>query len=146
MEGTDPGAVYDKKTLACYFSGQVEDVPDGAFQALLGRPIPEAKWDRSAPLTLEDSFYQLSYASGRAARFANWVLGRMAKRKARLGEPDPVSLFIRNMPFRGLADTRFALGALDMANGHGFRGFGKALSAFVSARLEHRRRKKRLGL
>ena len=153
VEGTDPGAVYDKKTLACYFSGQVVDVPDEAFQALLGRPIPEAKWDRSAPLTLEDSFYQLSYASGRAARFANWVLGRMAKRKARLGEPDPVSLFIRNMPFRGLvklsnglADTRFALGALDMANGHGFRGFGKALSAFVSARLEHRRRRKRLGL
>ena len=153
VEGTDPGAVYDKKTLACYFSGQVEDVPDGAFQALLGRPIPEAKWDRSAPLTLEDSFYQLSYARGRAARFANWVLGRMAKRKARLGEPDPVSLFIRNMPFRGLvklsnglADTKFALGALDMANGHGFRGFFRALSAFASARLEHRRRKKRLGL
>ena len=64
-----------------------------------------------------------------------------------------MSLFIRNMPFRGLvklsnglADTRFALGALDMANGHGFRGFGKVLSAFVSARLEHRQRKKRLGL
>ena len=153
VEGIDPGAVYDKKTLACYFSGQVEDVPDGTFQALLGRPIPEAKWDRSAPLTLEDSFYQLSYARGRAARFANWVLGRMARRKARLGEPDPVSLFIRNMPFRGLAklsnglaDTKFALGALDMANGHGFRGFFRALSAFASARLEHRRRRKRLGL
>ena len=57
VEGTAPGAVYDKKTLACYFSGQVEDVPDEAFQALLGRPIPEAKWDRSAPLTLEDSVY-----------------------------------------------------------------------------------------
>ena len=153
VAGTDPGAVYDKKTLACYFSGRVEDVPDEAFQALLGRPIPEAKWDRSAPLTLEDSFYQLSYARGRAARFANWVLGRMARRKARLGEPDPVSLFIRNMPFRGLvklsnglADTKFALAALDMANGHGFRGFFRALSAFVSARLEHRRRRKRLGL
>ena len=69
------------------------------------------------------------------------------------GEPDPVSLFIRNMPFRGLAklsnglaDTKFALGALDMANGHGFRGFFRALSAFASARLEHRRRRKRLGL
>ena len=153
VEGTAPGAVYDREALACYFSGRVEDVPDGAFQALLGRPIPEAKWDRSAPLTLEDSFYQLSYARGRAARFANWVLGRMARRKARLGEPDPVSLFIRNMPFRGLvklsnglADTKFALGALDMANGHGFRGFFRALSAFVSARLEHRRRRKRLGL
>ena len=153
VAGTDPGAVYDREALECYFSGRVENVPDGAFQALLGRPIPEAKWDRSAPLTLEDSFYQLSYARGRAARFANWVLGRMARRKARLGEPDPVSLFIRNMPFRGLvklsnglADTKFALGALDMANGHGFRGFFRALSAFVSARLEHRRRRKRLGL
>ena len=153
VEGSAPGAVYDREALECYFSGRVEDVPDGAFETLLGRPIPEAKWDRSAPLTLEDSFYQLSYARGRAARLANWVLGRMAKRKARLGEPDPVSLFIRNMPFRGLvklsnglADTKFALGALDMANGHGFRGFGKALSAFVSTRLEHRRRRKRLGL
>ena len=153
VEGSAPGAVYDREALECYFSGRVEDVPDGAFQTLLGRPIPEAKWDRSAPLTLEDSFYQLSYARGRAARFANWVLGRMARRKARLGEPDPVSLFIRNMPFRGLvklsnglADTKFALGALDMANGHGFRGFFRALSAFVSARLEHRRRRKRLGL
>ena len=52
--------------MACYFSGQVEEVPDRAFALLLGRPIPEAKWDRSAPLTLQDSFYQLSYAKGRA--------------------------------------------------------------------------------
>ena len=153
VEGTDPGEVYDRETMACYFSGQVEEVPDRAFALLLGRPIPEAKWDRSAPLTLQDSFYQLSYAKGRAARVVNWVLNRMAGRKARRGEPDPVSLFIRNMPFRGLvklsnglADTQFALGMLDMANGHGFRGLGKALSAFAAARLEHRRRKKRLEL
>ena len=152
VAGTKPGAVYDREALACYFSGQVEDVPDEAFAALLGRPIPEARWDRSAPLTLLDSFYQLSYARGRTARFADLLLARMARRKARRGEPDPVSLFIRNMPFRGLvklsnglADTKFALGVLDMANGHGFRGFGKAAAAFVSARLEHRRRKKRLG-
>ena len=150
--GTDPGEVYDRGTLAGYFSGQVEDVPDGAFETLLGRPIPEARWDRSAPLTLQDSFYQLSYAQGRAARFANWILMKMARRKAKRGEPDPVSLFIRNMPFRGLvklsnglADTKLALGVLDMANGHGFRGFGRAVSAFLAARIRHRRRRRRLG-
>ena len=153
VEGTDPGAVYDREVFAPYFTGRVEDVSDGAFEALLGRPIPEARWDRSAPLTLQDSFAQLSYARGRSARLADKLLTRMARRKERRGEPDPVTLFIRNMPFRGLvklsnglADTQFALGALDMANGHGFRGFFRALSAFVSARLEHRRRRKRLGL
>ncbi len=153
VEGTDPGAVYDKKTLACYFSGQVEDVPDEAFQALLGRPIPEARWDRSAPLTLQDSFAQLSYARGRSARLADKLLTRMARRKERRGEPDPVTLFIRNMPFRGLvklsnglADTEMALGVLDMANGHGFRGFGRAVRAFFANRRTRRERRKRLGL
>mgnify|MGYP002550997802 CR=1 FL=1 len=57
----------------------------------------------------------------------------------------PITFLIMKLS-NGLADTKFALAALDMANGHGFRGFFRALSAFVSARLEHRRRRKRLGL
>ena len=153
VEGSDPGAVYDRTALAPYFSGRVEEVPDRAFQALLGRPIPPARWDRAAPLTLEDSLYQLSYARGRWARLTDRVLEAMARRKARRGEPDPVSLFIRNMPFRGLvklsnglADTELALGVLDMANGCGFRGFFRALRAFFAARREQKRRKRRLGL
>ena len=153
VEGTDPGAVYDREVFAPYFTGRVEDVPDGAFEALLGRPIPEARWDRSAPLTLQDSFAQLSYARGRSARLADKLLTRMARRKERRGEPDPVTLFIRNMPFRGLvklsnglADTKFALGALDMANGHGFQGFGRAVRAFFATRRARRERRKRLGL
>ena len=153
VEGTDPGAVCDREVFAPYFTGRVEDVPDGAFEALLGRPIPEARWDRSAPLTLQDSFAQLSYARGRSARLADKLLTRMARRKERRGEPDPVTLFIRNMPFRGLvklsnglADTEMALGVLDMANGHSFRGFGRAVRAFFANRRARRERRKRLGL
>ena len=153
LEGEEPTELYDRERLACYFSGQIQEVPDAAFETLLGRPIPEARWDRTVPLTLQDSFYQLSYAKGKAARFVDWVLRRMADRKAKRGEPDPVSLFIRNMPFRGLvklsnglADTRLALGVLDMANGRGVQGFLQAVSAFFVARREQRRRKKRLGL
>ena len=153
VKGTAPGAVYDRVRLAPYFSGHVEDVPDEAFAALLGRPIPEARWDRTAPLTLLDSLAQLEYAKGRAARLADRMLTCMARRKARRGEPDPVTLFIRNMPFRGLvklsnglADTEMALGILEMANGRGFRGFVHTVKALFAKNRARRARKKRLGL
>lgn len=153
VEGTDPGEVYEKAVFAPYFSGHVEDVPDRAFAALLGRPIPEARWDRRAPLTMQDSLAQLGYAKGRAARFADRLLTRLARKKEERGEPDPVTLFIRNMPFRGLvklsnglADTQMAQGILEMANGHGFRGFGRTLRAFFAKGRAQRARKKQLGL
>ena len=152
IAGTAP-EVYSRDKLACYFTGQVAQVSGEAFAALLGRPLPEARWDRSAPLTLEDSLMQLCYARGRAGRLADRLLTRLARRKERRGEPDPVTLFIRNMPFRGLvklsnglADTPMALGILEMANGHGFRGFWRVLRAAAAKGRAQRARKKRLGL
>ena len=64
-----------------------------------------------------------------------------------------MTLFIRNMPFRGLvklsnglADTEMALGILEMANGRGFRGFVHTVKALFAKNRARRARKKRLGL
>lgn len=42
--------------LPAYYSGQIEDVPDGQFEALLGHPIPAPVRDNTLPITGNDCF------------------------------------------------------------------------------------------
>ena len=103
VKGTSAEGIYDKNILASYFSGEVSDVGDREFQTLLGRPIPPARWDRSAPLTLNDTFAQLFYAKRWVGRLVWRILTHMKDKAEKKGTPDLNILFIYNMPFRGVA-------------------------------------------
>ena len=151
VKGTDAPIPYDRDELSCYFSAQVENVPDGQFEALLGRPIPQSKWDRSAPLGMNDSLLQMSYAKGLVARFAAGRLAAIQRSSEAKGAPNLNVLFIHNMPFRGLAkmsnglaSTEMAASVLEICNGHFFRGLGKVIGGFFANGKLRKERSKRL--
>ena len=151
VKGTDAPIPYDAKELSCYFSAQVENVPDKQFETLLGRPIPQSKWDRSAPLGMNDSLLQMSYAKGLVARFAAGRLAAIQRSSEAKGAPNLNVLFIHNMPFRGLAkmsnglaSTEMAASVLEICNGHFFRGLGKVIGGFFANGKLRKERSKRL--
>lgn len=53
--------LYDEPELAPYYTADIKDVPDAAFEALLGRPIPQHNWDREAPFEFNDCVSQGEY-------------------------------------------------------------------------------------
>lgn len=151
VKGTDAPIPYDREELSCYFSAQVENIPDGQFETLLGRPIPQSKWDRSAPLGMNDSLLQMSYAKGLVARFAAGRLAAIQRSSEAKGAPNLNVLFIHNMPFRGLAkmsnglaSTEMAASVLEICNGHFFRGLGKVIGGFFANGKLRKERSKRL--
>lgn len=139
LELTGSGAAnpYAGKELTCYTQCQPQAVPDAQFSALLGHPIPPARWDTAAPLQMNDAVLQLFYARNPLARLLYRVLTRMKNRAIAAGTPNLNLLFIYNLPFRGMAkmtngavSMEMAQALLDMANGHGFRGFGKLVRGY----------------
>lgn len=56
--------LYDEPELAPYYTGDVMAVPDAAFEALLGRPVPQRNWDREAPFGFNDCVSQGEYLRG----------------------------------------------------------------------------------
>ncbi|MCI6150044.1 MAG: fibronectin type III-like domain-contianing protein [Flintibacter sp.] len=151
VEGTGAPIPYDREKLSCYYSAQVQAVPDDQFEALLGRPIPQDKWDRSAPLDFNDSLSQMIYAKGFVARFAAGRLAAMQRKSEAKGEPNLNVLFIHNMPFRalakmsnGMATTEMSHAILDACNGHFFRGVGKAIGGFFANGKAKKERSKKL--
>lgn len=131
-EGTISAIPYDKDALPSYFSGKAASVPVKEFEALLGRKVPEAKWDRSKPLGYNDTIEQCKYAKGGFARFAYhvinfayWFLKKIGKRST----ANIIMMSVYNMPFRGVARMTGGImnmpmldGVLMMANGHFFKG------------------------
>ena len=59
IKGTEAPIPYRQSELPSYFSGRITDVSNAEFEILLGRPIPESRWDRSKPLDRNDTFSQL---------------------------------------------------------------------------------------
>ena len=137
IAGTDAPAPYDLTRLPSYVSGRVADVGDAEFSALLGRTIPQAGWDRSAPLELNDTFAQLCYAKSRIGRLVYRILKGQVDRATAGGAPDLNALFRLNMPFRGVAkmtggavDMAMAAALVELFNGHFFRGAGHVIGAW----------------
>ena len=130
ISGACAEGIYDITALSSYYSGKVNDVGDREFQTLLGRPIPPAKWDRSAPLGRNDTVSQLCYARSAPARL-------VYRRAEAAGKPDLNILSIYNMPFRGIAklmgpmvDMEMVDAILFLANGHLFGGLGRLFGAW----------------
>lgn len=120
--------------LACYREGQVHRVPDAAFAALLGRPIPHQDFAVDRNMT----FGELGHSRSPLGWLASWTLHRLLDRSTRRGRPDLNLLFICNMPLRGLAKMTGGLvgmgvvdGLVMEARGFWFIGLIRALGAFL---------------
>ena len=135
--GTDAPDPYEGKNVDCYRSCELQAVPDVAFEALLGHPIPQKNWDRSKPLEMNDAIAQMEYARNHIARFAARFMKKKIQKAVEAGKPDLNMLFIYNMPFRGMAKMMNGMVSMDMAkdilfivNGHFFRGTGRLIHHF----------------
>ena len=126
---------YAGDVFSPYYSGEVQQVNDESFAALLGHAIPATKWDRNAPIGFNDTISQGEYLEGGIGRgiynliaFVRNVL--MALEKKELGNN---VMFVMNLPWRGVArmsgvlSDEQVLALIDMINRKkgGFRNFLK---------------------
>ena len=142
---------YSAQEYSHYFSGNVASVPDEEFSALLGRPLPAASWDRSAPLGILDTIGQGAYKKG-FARFLYRLVCLVRGGFFLLQRPITANniMFAMNLPYRALArlsdgmvDQSMLEGILTMANGKFFAGLRQTLRAHGQKR--HAAKGKRYG-
>lgn len=115
IEGSVNVHPYDEKMLAPYYTGNIREISDAAFEALIDRPIPKSTWDRSQPLGYNDTISQCRYAKGwigrfsyRLVTFAHTFLWKIGKRET----ANLIMMSVYHMPFRGYA--RMTGGAINM--------------------------------
>ena len=142
VKGTDAPSPYERGKMSAYYSGEIENVSDGEFEALLGHPIPDGHW--SGTIQMNDAICQLYYAKSLKARIAYKILTGLLNKSMKKGKPDLNIIFIYNMPFRGIGKMTGGMvsqemceGILTIVNGHAiafFMGLGKIISGFFKQR------------
>ncbi len=135
VRGTGAKSPYDMTKFAKYFSGDIKNISDTEFEALLGYPIPDGHW--SGILDMNDAICQLYYAKSRLARFVYRRISNMLNKSIEKGKPDLNITFIYNMPFRGIAKMAGGMCTMEMVegillicNGHFFKGLGRVIGGF----------------
>ena len=98
-QGTGAPDPYAGKAVQCYRTADIKNVPDAAFEALLGHAIPEDKPHIDQTMTLGE----LNHSRSPLCWLAWAVLHTLLKRSSREGTPDLNLLFQYNMPVRALA-------------------------------------------
>lgn len=143
--GTGAESPYVMESLKHYYTADVESVTDEEFEALLGRKAPRSDWDKSLPLTRNDTISQLFYAKSGLARLIHRILKRMKHKAEENKSPDLNILYIYNMPFYGLAKMTKGMVSMEMVdsllmivNGRFFKG----LSGMIGGYFRMRRAKK----
>ena len=136
QEGTGAKAPYDKSALPNYAAGNLRNVPDAEFAALLGHDIPngDLPFYKKKRLVVDynTTMSELRYAKRWIGRFVGkaipWfvrVLGRFGKREL----ANTLVMGVVHQPMRGL--SRFSGGGMRMSqldglimifNGHFFKG------------------------
>ena len=143
VKGTGAENPYDAQKLSPYYSGDIRQVSDQVFEALLGRPIPDSSW--SGTLTMNDAICQMYYAKSGLARFVCKRLTNMLNKSIERGTPNLNLMFNYNMPFRGIAKMtggictmEMAEGILTIVNGRFLKGLGQIIGGFFRAGKKHK--------
>ena len=137
IEGTNAELPYNKSELKSYYSGNVYDVNLNEFEKLLGKKVPNSKWDKTKDIGYNDTIAQCQYAKGLFARFAykmiafaHWFLIKIGKRDT----ANMIMMSVYHMPFRGVARLTGGIinmpmldGMLMIVNGHFFKGLSHLL-------------------
>ena len=97
--GTGAPDPYAGKALSDYWTGNIQNIPDAEFEALLGRPLPEETTAIDRTMTLGELHHSRSPLCWLIAGVLTLLLRSGEKR----GKPNLNILFQYNMPLRGLA-------------------------------------------
>ena len=133
---------YAGKAVQCYRTADIKNVPDAAFEALLGHAIPEDKPHIDQTMTLGE----LNHSRSPLCWLAWAVLHTLLKRSSREGTPDLNLLFQYNMPVRALAQMTGGMvgqetvdGIVMEAKGFWIIGLLRALIGFGQNAVSNRR-------
>ena len=99
LPGTGAPDPYAGKALSDYRTGNIQNIPDTEFEALLGRPLPEKTTAIDRTMTLGELHHSHSPLCWLIAGVLTLLLRSGEKR----GKPNLNILFQYNMPLRGLA-------------------------------------------
>jgi len=145
IKGENKNKLSNKNILPSYYSGNIKNVQDSEYKTLLNCEIPESKWDRSAPLGINDTLSQMFYPRGWIARLIYKILTGKINNVKKSGKPDMNVLFLLNMPFRSIAkmtngafDIHMTEALLYIVNGHFFKGIFKLAVSWNKKRKANR--------
>ena len=99
LPGTGAPDPYAGRELLDYRTGNIQNVPDAEFEALLGRSLPEEKTAIDRTMTLGE----LHHSRSPLCWLISGVLTLLLRAGEKRGKPDLNILFQYNMPLRGLA-------------------------------------------
>ena len=97
--GTGAPDPYAGKALSDYWTGNIQNIPDAEFEALLGRPLPEETTAIDRTMTLGE----LHHSRSPLCWLISGVLTLLVRSGEKRGKPNLNILFQYNMPLRGLA-------------------------------------------
>jgi beta-glucosidase len=137
LTGTIPQLIGSAETAAenlpNYACGNVTDICDAEFAALLGRPIPDGRWTEE--IDINDPLSRLGEAKGALARFGF----KMLKKKMDSDPSDSMMLYVFHLPLRAVAKTtagaiteNMAKDIQDLANGHAVAGLCRLIGHHFS--------------
>lgn len=103
---------YAGGAFAPYYSGEVHTVSEESFAALLGHAVPNAKWDRSAPIGFNDTISQGEYLDGGLGKTVYNLISLVRKVLMAMGKKESANsvMFVMNMPWRNVARMSGVLG------------------------------------
>ena len=115
---------YSDPVFTPYYKAQAQNIPKDAFEALLGRQIPPANWDRTAPIGFNDTLSQGVYLKRGLGKGVYNLIENLRRLLVCVGKPEKANdlAFIMNMPWRNVARMSGFLGddqvmaLLDMVN------------------------------
>ena len=99
LPGTGAPDPYAGRELPDYRTGNIQNIPDAEFEALLGRPLPEEKTAIDRTMTLGE----LNHSRSPLCWLIAGVLTLLLRSGEKKGKPNLNILFQYNMPLRGLA-------------------------------------------
>ena len=99
LPGTGAPDPYAGKALPDYWTGNVQNIPDGEFEALLDRPLPQEKTAIDRTMTLGE----LHHSRSPLCWLISGALTLLLRSGEKRGKPNLNILFQYNMPLRGLA-------------------------------------------
>ena len=99
LPGTGAPDPYAGKVLSDYRTGNIQNIPDAEFEALLGRPLPEETTAIDRTMTLGE----LHHSRSPLCWLIAGVLTLLVRSGEKRGKPNLNILFQYNMPLRGLA-------------------------------------------
>lgn len=113
IEGTKTVDVDGGKVLSHYQTGDISQVPDQEFAALIGRELPKSERAIDRHMT----FGEMKYGKSPLGWLTCGVLTKLMQSSLKKGNPDLNLLFIYNMPLHALAKMTNGMVSMGMVDG-----------------------------